>query len=515
MTYAHCATMGGFGVEIGQFHNALTQGTLTTNGLLFLADQGYFFELSTETIADKSKANLLAKSLVCLQVLWVAGQTIERKIAGYPISILEIHTLVHVFCALIMYTLWFQKPYGVNEPTIIGRGIAEDVLAFIVASSQRLSQSEVADSTTNQPYGKGFRLLRSMFKGTSVDPVFQYYGALDTSPQIRHPASPGFDKSSVLGNMDDPRLINHLVTIEVRAVITSMIKPDMTYYAGEEVKIQYYLCNGVRSEIYLSSGQALRSGLGPRCIPPDPKVVRQPTGFNIGLSKKDIYRLDMAGAFINKILSSADQSEHCRRLLLKEKAYSTTVPFDPFKIKYINRHGKPLICLREENLSSSGFLFRVLNVDDWLRWDVSLLFLAMILIPTAYGGIHLSALHEMFPTTIERGLWKASCFTLIGYSGFTFLSGISLILFVALSDFIEEEKNSWSKGWRLWMRSAVWGYLDPLIGFGLIGLFLAATLLFFAARIFVVVESLISLRHVPVGVYQTPPTNFMGYIPHL
>jgi hypothetical protein len=29
------------------------------------------------------------------------------------------------------------------------------------------------------------------------------------------------------------------------------------------------------------------------------------------------------------------------------------------------------------------------------------------------------------------------------------------------------------------------------------------------------VESFISLRHVPIGVYQTPPTNFMGYIPHL
>lgn len=69
MTYAHYATMGGFCVEIGQFSNALTQGILTTKGLLFLADQGYFFELSTETIANKSKANLLAKGLVCLQVL--------------------------------------------------------------------------------------------------------------------------------------------------------------------------------------------------------------------------------------------------------------------------------------------------------------------------------------------------------------------------------------------------------------------------------------------------------------
>ena len=69
MTYAHYATMGGFAVHIGPLHNTLDQGTLTPNGLLFLADQGYFFELAPETIADKSKANLLAKGLVCLQIV--------------------------------------------------------------------------------------------------------------------------------------------------------------------------------------------------------------------------------------------------------------------------------------------------------------------------------------------------------------------------------------------------------------------------------------------------------------
>ena len=125
MTYAQYVTMGGFGVKIGHLHNTVEQATLTTNGLLFLADHGYFFELSPASIADKSKANLLAKALVFLQVLWVADQTIERKITGYPISLLEFHALVHVICALVMYTLWIQKPYDVNEPTIIGKDIDE------------------------------------------------------------------------------------------------------------------------------------------------------------------------------------------------------------------------------------------------------------------------------------------------------------------------------------------------------------------------------------------------------
>jgi hypothetical protein len=39
--------------------------------------------------------------------------------------------------------------------------------------------------------------------------------------------------------------------------------------------------------------------------------------------------------------------------------------------------------------------------------------------------------------------------------------------------------------------------------------------LYIGARLFIVIESFISLRHVPVGVYLTPDKNFMSYIPHL
>jgi hypothetical protein len=528
MTYAHYATMGGFAADIRHLHNTLEQGTLTTKGLLFLADQGYFFEVSSETIADKSKANLLAKVFVCLQVLWVAGQTIERKIAGYPISLLEFHTLVHVFCALVMYTLWIQKPYDVNEPTIISTTIAEDAHAFIVASSRwRWHSGFVLLDPTYGSYGITswyvnswvYRLLKTMAEWASDDPLFQYYGALDTSPQIRHRVTPGhlsrINKKSLLRNVDDPRLINHLVAIEDGALITSVIEPDVSYYAGEEVCDQYSPSNSIRSDISLSSGQALRSGLGPSCVLPGPKDI---WGITVSLSNKDIYRLDMAGAFIKNILSSADQSEDSRRLLLEEKAYSTAVPFDPFKIKYINRHGTPLIRRREENLSFSGALFRILDdagLEGGHIWDLFLLVLSLILIPTAYGGIHLSALHEMFPTTIESVLWKVSCFTLIGFTGIFFLSIIMVSGIIELMIWIEEkQKDPKSRLWRWWMRFAI----GTITALGLLGsclLIYAATPLYVFARAFIVVESFISIRHVPIGVYQTPPTNFMGYIPHL
>lgn len=177
MSYAHYATMGGFAVDIGHLHNTVEQATITTDGLLFLADNGHFFEVSSEIIADKSKANLLAKGLVCLQVLWVAGQAIERKVAGYPISLLEFHTLVHVFCALVMYTLWIRKPYDISQPAMTTQAIDERILAFIVASSRWRGNSgyEVPDPAENF-------WERWWISARSHDPRFYYFGALKTTP---------------------------------------------------------------------------------------------------------------------------------------------------------------------------------------------------------------------------------------------------------------------------------------------------------------------------------------------
>ena len=63
------------------------------------------FCIDEEVIEDKSKADLLAKMLVSLQVLWAILNSISRVVLGYPISVLEIHTLVHAACALVSQRL--------------------------------------------------------------------------------------------------------------------------------------------------------------------------------------------------------------------------------------------------------------------------------------------------------------------------------------------------------------------------------------------------------------------------
>ena len=83
---------------------------LKPGAILQLAREGRFFDIdiSPAIISDKSKANPLGKGLVCIQVIWFFIQWTTRVAANYPLALIEIHTVVHVVCALSMYILWWK-----------------------------------------------------------------------------------------------------------------------------------------------------------------------------------------------------------------------------------------------------------------------------------------------------------------------------------------------------------------------------------------------------------------------
>lgn len=81
---------------------------LTSGAIRRFARDGVFFNISPATISDKSKANLLGKCLVCMQVVWFVIQCVARAAAKYPLVLIEIHTILHVVCALSMYILWWK-----------------------------------------------------------------------------------------------------------------------------------------------------------------------------------------------------------------------------------------------------------------------------------------------------------------------------------------------------------------------------------------------------------------------
>ncbi|KAI9866182.1 MAG: hypothetical protein M1813_001743 [Trichoglossum hirsutum] len=143
-TIAHSffAEMGGFAIvtrpnspEEREFVHSSPRLTVTSRGVLLLAKHGCLPDVSLETIMDKSKADAIAKSLVCLQAGWMVIQCITRLANRLLITLLEITTLGHLSCALMMYFFWWNKPLDIGDPLIISRPHIRQMAAFLVEGS--------------------------------------------------------------------------------------------------------------------------------------------------------------------------------------------------------------------------------------------------------------------------------------------------------------------------------------------------------------------------------------------
>ena len=71
--------------------------------IIQLAKRGHWIQIPKQDVDDKSKADTIKKALVVIQVLWMVTQCIARRIYDLPLSVLEIHTIVHVVCAVFLY----------------------------------------------------------------------------------------------------------------------------------------------------------------------------------------------------------------------------------------------------------------------------------------------------------------------------------------------------------------------------------------------------------------------------
>lgn len=101
--------------------------TLTPRGVLEMAkwqheagdERGLLSLISSDKVRDKSKANSLNKIIVVWQALWMIIQVIGRTADNLPVTLLELHTVLHTFCAVAMYITWWDKPVDIATPTTV------------------------------------------------------------------------------------------------------------------------------------------------------------------------------------------------------------------------------------------------------------------------------------------------------------------------------------------------------------------------------------------------------------
>lgn len=75
----------------------------------------YHMLVTEAAIHDKSKTNALAKLITVAQTTWFLLQFIERWAAHQPRTELEVMTVAYAALNAVVYALWWNKPYNVDE----------------------------------------------------------------------------------------------------------------------------------------------------------------------------------------------------------------------------------------------------------------------------------------------------------------------------------------------------------------------------------------------------------------
>jgi hypothetical protein len=124
--------------------------------------------------------------------------------------------------------------------------------------------------------------------------------------------------------------------------------------------------------------------------------------------------------------------------------------------------------------------------SDWIR-------LVLSIATASYGGLHAAAWNSHFPSTVERWTWIAS-------SLFISVSGFIIFMVYGLKGLLAQ-LGFWG------VRQILIDLADHPSTYGLLPIPYAL------ARIYLVVEAFVSLRNVPITVYDTPAWTQL--IPHL
>lgn len=99
--------MGGFALDLDvsdlDERKELGLLVLTPRGIKLLAEYGYLPNISEEEILDKSKTDCLGRLISLLQAIWMLAQILGRIAANVQVTLLEVNTLAHVLCALIIF----------------------------------------------------------------------------------------------------------------------------------------------------------------------------------------------------------------------------------------------------------------------------------------------------------------------------------------------------------------------------------------------------------------------------
>jgi hypothetical protein len=163
------------------------------------------------------------------------------------------------------------------------------------------------------------------------------------------------------------------------------------------------------------------------------------------------------------------------------------------------------------------------NGGDVIEGDAYTILFGLLIAGLAYGGLHLLAWNPPVTTTAEVLMWRISGITVTVFGSIPFVGLAALWVFVSINGYFQKRTfwqkwKTWAsglKGLPKWFAATVTFVISVpvmvsavLLGFAMV----AGGLLYVLSRIYLLVECIISIPHLPDSVFQT--LTWSKYFPH-
>lgn len=412
------AGMGGFAFRLNQpniahsrplFASEHRRLTLTARGVALLADCGLLPNIEKDDICDKSKSDGLSKFIACVQAAWMIVQITGRLIAGLEVTLLEVNTLGHVLCALVIYVLWWHKPRMVQKPIMLEGDWVNSVCAYMFMSSHMSGKTSKTASGTKNNKSRPEMTLVTLFP--DVLPI-------QSTKNVPH----------------DP------VVISRQSSGDSILREEALRISSPDPATQPSLM----------PGRITKGSFRPHLRPSD--TIR--------------CSLDLVGrpARLDDI-SDCDDGQHPHWDLAAEAVGAYPAMRRRFEeVNYTDNVGGIGRCLYEKDpeellveYSSNWSTIGLLHGEHGLIMGIILWFASM-----AFGGIHAAAWHNHFPSEAEAWIWRCSA-TYISWSGLVWLTiNLSAKMYKPIDDIWIGQRLSrapWVKSWLVAIICALCGSL--------------------------------------------------------
>ena len=452
--------MGGFVFDLGavsldaepRMLKNITTLTLTPRGLLLLARCDRLPLISQREILDKSKTDELGKLLACIQATWMVVQVISRIASDMPITLLEVTTLGHVLCALILYALWWHKPRWIKEPTRIEESWMLPLCAFMCMASQ-INDDKLDDAAFQKRFVvDDSEISKWRFHNPESEPLsgrcYQDRDEITNEPQA---TTLGCSSEGTLGKM--------------RIMVRPRTRSGSEKGGSRLVQIQ-----DVEAELCADQVTKNRHQLTSHAIALYPAV-------------RELMQFPYSEA-VKKYTTALRLYPE-----MPDKVRAGIPGFEPISRTWLECETEHLVCLVASNWPPEGLL----RPTGGLAMGAALWFSSV-----AFSVVHVAAWNSFFPSKAEAILWRISA-VYIGCSG-------------GLWSAIHVLAHFSSHFWWAWYDLLV-GEVSRLIKYPLLVVCSMCGLAYVCSRLFLIADAFASLRSLPGAAFLVP--QWIINVPHL